>query len=288
MQIVSLTQRAMLVRLKISQPTFTKHDKQASQDVARVHSSDASMGRFNKDLFAKEYLKDVQAAHSALREHHTKLTLPWKDDGWRVLPSEMFFKYQEQQRDLVTAYLDAADDLCSRLDEIKSDARHRLNGLYREEDYPTAEAFRACFAVAPDTQNIPSGDDFRVRLGDEADAMIRAQIDRGTSDATAAAMNDLFVRVREVVSHMAERLRAYTGKREGSFKDTLVENVREIAGLLPALNLTGDPRLAEITDRLINDLCREDAQTLRDRPFVRDAVAAEAEAILAKVDEFLA
>jgi hypothetical protein len=52
--------------------------------------------------------------------------------------------------------------------------------------------------------------------------------------------------------HEAARLPASTGpghRTEGTFRNSLVENLRELARLPPAFNLTGDPILANISER---------------------------------------
>ena len=78
---------------------------------------------------------------------------------------------------------------------------------------------------------------------------------------------------------MAERLKAYKpavrkgDTTEGQFRDSLVENVRSLVGLLPAFNLTGDDLLADITARMERDLCSLDASELRDDAKARKAVA---------------
>jgi hypothetical protein len=45
----------------------------------------------------------------------------------------------------------------------------------------------------------------------------------------------------------------------------LVDNVRELARLLPAFNLTGDPILANISERINAELCTYDADDPRGR-----------------------
>jgi hypothetical protein len=91
---------------------------------------------------------------------------------------------------------------------------------------------------------------------------------------------------------MAEKLKAFKpaqggDRAEGIFRDSLVENVRELVAVLPSLNITGDPTLAAVAARM-EALCRDDADELRDNAAARASVAAEADAILADVGQFLA
>jgi hypothetical protein len=107
------------------------------------------------------------------------------------------------------------------------------------------------------------------------------------------AMRDSVTRVVETVGHMATRLRAYRpaerrgDRTEGAFRNSLVDNVRELARLLPAFNLTGDPILADISDRINAELCAYEADDLRGDETTRHLIASRAESILADVQAFM-
>jgi hypothetical protein len=47
-----------------------------------------------------------------------------------------------------------------------------LNGLFREEDYPTVEKLRKKFGVKLEVLPIPSGADFRVQMSAEEQARV--------------------------------------------------------------------------------------------------------------------
>lgn len=92
----------------------------------------------------------------------------------------------------------------------------------------------------------------------------------------------------EVVGHMAEKLKEYKVQPGKYFADSLVKNVRELAELLPAFNLTNDPKLTRLTKRIVKELCAEDASVLRKDDDVRKSVAKSADDILADVRTLLA
>jgi hypothetical protein len=96
----------------------------------------------------------------------------------------------------------------------------------------------------------------------------------------------------KVISHMSEKLAAYKNgghgkKTEGVFRDSLVENVRELAELLPAFNLTNDPAFDELAKRIQRELCVENADTLRKDDDVRASVQKSADDILKDVESLL-
>ena len=86
---------------------------------------------------------------------------------------------------------------------------------------------------------------------------------------------------------MATRLRLFRrtsgGKVQHPFRDSLVENVREIVRLAPALNLMDDPRIAELCADIERTLAVHDPDQLRSSAALRESVAEEADAILRRM-----
>jgi hypothetical protein len=64
---------------------------------------------------------------------------------------------------------------------------------------------------------------------------------------------------------------------------SLVENVRAIVRLAPALNLMDDPRIAELCADIVRNLTVYDPEQLRSSEALRESVANEADAILKRM-----
>jgi hypothetical protein len=86
----------------------------------------------------------------------------------------------------------------------------------------------------------------------------------------------------------AQKKKAPDTASRAFFTDSLVENVRELGRLLPSFNMTDDKKLTQITNRIVKELCVEDAETLRKEDNVRVTVQKSAEEILADVSKYLA
>jgi hypothetical protein len=113
-------------------------------------------------------------------------------------------------------------------------------------------------------------------------------------DALEHAMDEPIYRIIETVGHMVDRLSAYkpakpgTGKRaEGTFRDSLVDNVRKLVDLLPAFNLSGSKALDDLTARMRAELCTNDAETLRTDAKARDNTKKAAKAILKAAEDMM-
>jgi hypothetical protein len=161
--------------------------------------------------------------------------------------------------------------------------RPELNGLFREEDYPAAEKLRKKFGVKLDLLPIPSGNDFRVQMSAEEQARVAREIDANVRQSLTRGTEDLWKRLREVVSHMVDRL----NEPESRFHATLVTNVFDLVELLPRLNVNGDAELNRLAEQIRQRLCGFSAQDLKKHDLLRVAAATDAAEIVAEIDSVL-
>lgn len=289
-----LARRAMLAGLSIKVWSARKLDKRVTAEVNQSHGADANAGRYNKALIAKEALAAVTSAATAARTFHAARTLPWLMDGTNILPAPAYTEYSAEMRKLRVAFEAAADDFVAGYDAYVDDARRRLNGMFNETDYPSRDDIRRKFGFDVRMLPMPDSSDFRADLSDHQAAEVKRDIEESTRQALQLAMGDAWARVADTVGRMVERLNAYRpaqgkgDKAEGIFRDSLVENIRDLVAILPGFNLTNDGALAAITARMESDLCSHNADELREDPIVRQSVADAAQDILASVSQYLA
>lgn len=274
----NLSEKAMLVSIRIGDWSGRALDRTITNEVNATHGASADAGRYNKALVAPSALAEITAIANKARKMHYSLSLPWLDDGTRIMSSAGYLEFAKQLRD-VKAEFDAAvtkflDDYPAHINA----ARARLNGMFRETDYPSVDDLRARYRFERRIWPMPAATDFRVDIGDEAQAAIRSDIEAQLNAAMSGAMRDAFRRVAETVGAMAAKLAEFKpaarkgDKAQGIFRDSLVENVRDLAAVLPALNITGDANLTALTDRM-REICECDAAVLREHADVRKHVA---------------
>ena len=122
-----------------------------------------------------------------------KITLAWSDEGYRLLPAHFYFELTTQMREFERAFSQSVEEFLEVYRSYIEQVRPELNGLFREEDYPSTKKLRAKFGVKLEVLPIPSGDDFRVTLSEEEqarvareiDASVRQSLNRGTKDLRA-------------------------------------------------------------------------------------------------------
>ena len=92
---MNLTDDAMQVSLRITAWSGRLYDRQASNHVAIHHDAAASAGRYNKCLLPKAAFAALTATVSACRTAHYENTVPWDDQGSRLLTVANYEHYTE-------------------------------------------------------------------------------------------------------------------------------------------------------------------------------------------------
>jgi hypothetical protein len=273
MTTTSLCERAMLVSLNIRRWAAARTDQKITAEVASNHAvNEKRAGRYRKnaiDIKAATF-EAVGSAASELRNKHYFYTLPWSQDGARILPAAMFEEYSTATRALRAIFERAVLSFVDDFPALKRAARIELNGMYNEEDYPTNIA--AKFGVDVVMMPLPDAQDFRATLSDTAVAEIKQDIEAQLQKTMQAAMRDPYERLYTHISRMVTRL----SDQDGVFRDTLVTGLGDLCSVLPRLNLTNDPTLEELRQRAERMIANIEPQALRNVPALRRDVARQA------------
>lgn len=266
--------RAMLVELTIRQWAARKHDKKVSREVDQGHGA-KNAGRYNKQLIAKDALEPIAKKASAIRLFHYARTLPWGNNGQRLLPAKFFLDYRNELVKHRDEFNRLVDTFMASYPQLVSDARTRLGSLYDPNEYPPATDVRLSFGVEFDIFPVPTAGDFRVDVANEERSEIAAQIEAATQERQANATKACYVRVRDVLQRMKQQCVA--GKTR--ITDSLIEDTRDLTDMLDDLNIGDDPELTRIASEIRKDLL-VDADDLRRSPKTRQAVGDRAAELL--------
>lgn len=258
-------------------------DREASAKVVEDAGAHHDAARVNKHLVPKEALKDINATAGAVRRHFYEKTLPWKDNGDRLLTRLMFAGFIEEHEGLVRQFNDAVSDFIDvRYPESRARAEFRMGELFDPNDYPSAESLRRKFYVGLDIDPVSEAGDFRVEMDQDELESVRKGMEDALQSRIGRAMHDVWSRLSEVVGHFATKMGS-----EGIFRDSTMSNLEELVDLLPGLNVLNDPDLAAIGDEIKAKLTGYDVKDLRKRPDVRSQAAFEANEIMERMKGFM-
>ena len=189
----SLSSKAMLCTVSISAWSGYKYDREASEQIAEIHNAEKDSGRFNKRLVPRKELEEITKIIGSARRDHEFVTLPWSDNGYRVLPAAAYMDHTNTMRAHATEFQAGVSRLASRFEELVTNQR-RLGTLFKVEDYPgmrdeagrlrfvAPEELRARFSFETKVLPLPDADDFRVSIGDQDRERWESGEKRGAND----------------------------------------------------------------------------------------------------------
>lgn len=265
-----------------------RQDKKASKEVADIHGTASTVGRYHKDLLpgAEEH-ENVLKIRNAWRVWHSENTLPWNDNGTRVMRSAAFMDYSEGYRAWKDKFETGLEVFYDAYPTLVAQSELKLNTMFDPAEYPSLEEVKRRFAARLDVYPLPSAEDFRILDGisPEDAEHLRTEALSGLEAQVTAATKDLWERMHTVVKAMAERLAVPHGEKGGKFHDSLTQNIEDLLVRVPALNLTGDAAITSLSDDMRKLLCAP--QALRDNPDLRDEKAALAKALASRMAQYV-
>lgn len=279
----------LLYRPSLSIWTARRKDKSESLKVNKAAGAIDGAANVNKQLLPDNAeLLAIQKWATGFRTWVYDTTLPWDDTGWRIGRVERHMDFMAEIGDRLSFGDGLVEAFVNKYDAAVEDARFKLNTMFDQSDYPVAGAIRRRFNFSIDCSVLPNAEDFRVVDGvthAEADRLV-ANAQRDVESRIEVAMAEAHNRLYEVVAKMANTLQQYGDKTIKKFNDSLVGNIADLVKIMPALNLTNDPKLADLA-RQAQELTQYDMAMLRKDDSVRSAAISEATALAARFKSFI-
>ena len=276
----NLAEKVMLVNLRISQWTGRVYDEEITMQVERDHSA-TNAGRYTKILIDEDAMKDTQKIANKARKFCNKETLPWTDNGDRILPATNYFTFMRDFQKFDTDFNKAVGAFIREYPTLKAEAKYRLNGLFKDDDYPDPNIVRLKFKMKVGILPINNLDDFRLKVSAGEVHHLRSQMEQEISDRVSEANKSQWIRIKEPIERMVERL----SQEDATFRNSLVGNIEELIDLIPRLNFTEDEHLDEVVQDLKTLVINPDE--LREDSRLRKQTAREAKVVLDKVNDYL-
>jgi hypothetical protein len=281
---------ALLADLTISMWSAERTDPKLGAKLKEDAGAVGNTGRYVKNLLAgcDASFKAVRAAYAAARAAHYTLTLPWNTNpsaerasGPRLLPNLLFDRYLTEMSKLRNIAVLKRDEFVAEYPALVVAAQANLAGLANASDYPTASEVEAAFRLSFDFLPIPSRTGF-TGFPDAVLEKLGASLVRKQEAALAASQVAMWDRVKETIEHLVLRL----DDKDGRFKYTTIEAVRELLTLLPGFDVAGDARVTTVVADISAMLSGVDAESIRKDQGTRQAVIAQARAISDKLGKW--
>ena len=278
---------AMLVEFNASVWTARKLDKTTTDEVvATKHAAARDAARVNVHLLAgRTELEVIQQAVGRARQYVYDKTSPWSDSGLRLLPNISFMAFTEKLDDFEHEFTALVKSFVAIYPTLITAQAMALGDMFKRDAYPTANEIMTKFSFRVNYMPVPTAGDFRVDVGNAAQAELKAKLDKLTQERIDNAMSDVRERLSAHLKRMSDRLTTDYVQGEAKprrFHDTLVEGALELCDLTKALNIVNDPALETARRDLEQVLVGVTPTELRKNEAVRQDVKKNVDAILSK------
>jgi hypothetical protein len=288
----------MLANVSIATWGGVKSDPALLDELKVRHNASGDVGKVLKNMLAGAdgLLKQTTGACMAVRTRHYQLTLPLGGDpravrqsGPRLLPTMIVQRYINEMSALRNAAYAERDALCDAFPGIVTKGRANLGTMAPPlTAYPSVEELRNSFRVHFDFEPLPDTASFAsMPLPQQTIEGLTRLLRKKQQLQREAASQEVWSRVREQIRNVVTNLeKPIADGKKARFKDATIENLRELLVLLPGWNVSGDPKLVEITADIENLLDGVDPKDLRKSDILRGDVAEQARKVSDKMSDW--
>jgi len=250
-----------------------------------------SRAKVTVDIFASDNLKEWNLRCGRLKSYIDRVCPPWGRDGRRFLSHALVSKFEQETAPMLHAIQESQESFLAEVPHLKNRFKDEAGNLSDDIYFPEASELRPKFAVGID-YDVPTGT-YDIRLGglsDEHRARYEQQVRKSEQERIDGVVKHVTNIVEQRLTRIVQGMNDYhvdeKGKAHGVFRDSLIGNVREIAGLLEHWNITGNAEVDAVRKRLLTEVCPLDPSDLRKSEDKRKKLKGTAEDLLARVGQF--
>lgn len=284
--VTGVARAGLLVDLTIRTYNGKKQDKAVQEEVQ--HAKGAASKRATsvyKSLFAEcKELDDVIKFAMRVRMTHYTLTLPWSDNGARLLPIRGMKAYKAKMDDCQAEFDTLVERFLDKYDTLIAAAAFQLGTMFNRADYPLRSQVARRFSMAVSFSPLPTSGDFRIDAEAETQQDLISQYEQRAQELVVNAQRDAWTRLHKSLTHIAERVTDEDGGKRKRIYDSLVTNPLELCSILSDLNVTNDPALERARKQLEDLMMGTSAKELRDHADARVEVKEKVQNILSQYD----
>jgi hypothetical protein len=192
-------------------------------------------------------------------------------------------KMREIERDLRAAWTDLANVFDQKVTFEMKD----LGSMFKEKDYPSGKELLELFSFDVDIMPLAKVKDIRLSVRSSELKAIKKDYEKMVERKLDTAVKAPWIRIHKVVSHMIERLDAKDINSNSRLYESVIFNIKDLAELLPALNITQDSELDKMAIDLKRKLTPYTVEILKDSPLMRNELRRNGQKILVKAEDMI-
>ena len=191
--------------------------------------------------------------------------------GIYLLPESLIHEVDARLQDFAEQRAQLVDALCAVYETEQEKIRTALGSLYDPLDYPTADAFRACFGMEVQylTVSVPR---LLERVSQQLFAREAEKAQTQVADVARRVEDALLAGLKETMDHLVDRLTPGSDGKHKTFKASMLDHAKDFFAVFQDRNLTGRLDLNELAARAQQVLEGVEAQRLRESATLRSHV----------------
>jgi len=247
----SISSAAMIVDFNASVYTARKKDVKASEDICRMNAAERGMADVRKKLLGNcEELTAIQKFAANTRNIHYGMTMPWSDNGSRLLPTAQYFRYNEVMTDLQNEFHRLVDEFLDIYEDRILDVQTSLSGMFAADEYLSLSQVASKFGFRISYIPLPDSGDFRIDIGNEAMVAVQTQYEQHYTSAVNAAMKDIWQKLHDNLTTLARQFDVNDEGKGNKLYDSVFDRALELTDMLGTCNVTGDSQMEAMRRRL--------------------------------------
>ena len=280
----NLATDAVLMRVIIGRAGAKARSKTLQREAAATHHADIDSLDTKVSKLARAALDPIVKLESAARSAFYFGTVRWDDNAYRLVPATRFAALMAELNDFKNRYYDAVQELVAQHPALEADYRKRVGSvLASETKFPDARTLRESYRFEIRQMPLADPNDLRLRHVDPRVVdEIKASVNDAYAERLAAAQQEVIERLRERVAAIKDAV----SRKKGRLHDSLAANLDKEVEALPHLNITNDPEIARLIERVRSELGGLELSELKQSPKERRATAKVASSVLDDLKNF--
>ena len=281
----TLSEKAMLVTLKMSKMGTTKLDRDETDKFGGSHN-------VYKALFSSKdnRVKKARSAYDAVYNHLKENTVPWAK-GVDMINSAQYTLLMHELRRLMAKADAAVADLKANWDqEVQADLAYRTacaaqsgkGHIVSIDDYPTVEELASKYSIDIQISPVPKPNDFDPRhpVTEEDIASLQRQLDEAATQGGKHVIKQMLSPMEKAVANLSTPVEDVT-----KFYSSIITNMVDVADRMRRANISDDVEIAKRISDLTSLSTKYAANTdiLRNSQTARDAAVADISSLMGKM-----
>lgn len=272
----ALASNYLLCDLQIRSWAGRGTDKDATKEVIESKGATKDAGKFNKNLMAsaRQELDIVHKQAASLRHFFYARTLPWTTGGDgttqrgdRIIASAVAMDFLQEFKGFKLEYDVAVKALVAVWDLRVGQAMQNLGQMADVTKYPSATEIPKKFAISLDMNPIPAQSAFERLNVPAALATALGRRHKAVAEQHVAnAMNEMKDRMLTELERINTQMSKHANGEKTRLYESLITNMQGLVQMARNMNLTNNPHLTELAEKIELKLLAHPVQVYKDDP----------------------